>query len=105
MYRVISPITIKRTGENIPAGVLTKLESVTEHTRWILMQKGVIAEVEGPPLAVLPGWAELAEQLAAFGVETVVDLMEADRERLSIGLGVAPADVRAWQEQAEQFVK
>ena len=105
MYRVLSPITIMKTGENIPAGVLTNLETLTDHGKAALVAAGVIAEVEGPPLAVLPGWEELAEQLGPFGIETVVDLLEADRETISIGIGVMPEDIAAWQAQAEQFVK
>ena len=104
MYRVISPVTVLKTGRNIPAGTLSTLEDISDHGCAVLLHKGIIAEVEGPPLAVLPGWETLAEQLEAFSIATVVDLLEADYESLSIGLGVSAADVAAWQEEAKQFV-
>lgn len=105
LYRVLDHITVYRTGEAIPAGTLSKLESISNHSKAILTERGIIAPVEGPPLDVLPGWAELADQLAMFGIVTVVDLMEADREQISMGLGVQPSDVAVWQKQAEEYVK
>jgi len=104
MYRVISHITVLKSGRLIPAGTLSNLEDISDHGCAVLLHKGIIAEVEGPPLAVLPGWETLAEQLEAFSIATVVDLLEADCENISIGLGVGAADVAAWQEEAKQFV-
>ena len=47
-----------------------------------LLRVGALAYIDGPPLTELPGWELRGETLAAHGIETVVEFLEADEERV-----------------------
>ena len=54
-----------------------------------LERKECIAEIETPPLDVLPGWQLRFDLLAELGIITIADFIDAPRDDVMDALGIA----------------
>lgn len=70
----------------------------------ILLEKGAIAEVAGPPLYVLPGWKVRAEKLAFIGVTMVHEFLEHDVQELATTMGVRIATIEKWEAELVRWL-
>jgi hypothetical protein len=98
LYRVLRPLSTGHgPGELVDGGQFKALGA--------LVGAGALAEVKPPPLAELPGWEARAEKLAAAGVVTVLDFLDADDELLREALGNKTArGINGWREELRSWL-
>ena len=70
----------------------------------ILLEKGAIGEVTGPPLYALPGWRLRAEKLVFIGVTMVHEFLDHDVEELASTMGVRIATIEKWQAELVKWL-
>jgi len=104
MYRILDNLEWE-SGRALTAGVVDKLEGMTDRLKKILLKRGLISEVQAPPLKVLPGWESRAEMLEPVGIETVDDLLEANLVEVSEALGVSEEALEGTVEEARSWVE
>jgi len=75
IYRVCKRLS---TGQ-VPGDVVDG-EAFRDGVVPVLLARGALKVLEGPPLTELPGWVLRAEALAEFGVMTATDFLETDDE-------------------------
>lgn len=103
LYRVHRQLS---TGKGkIPRGTLSNLEEISEPGIKALLDKGVISEVQSPPLRILPEWETRAELLADVGIETVDQLLSADLEEIAYELNVKLEDLEKSAEEAKFYIQ
>lgn len=83
LYRILEAIVSER-GPRIQAGTISSLKGLPQRTLAALLAMGRIREVQGPPIAVVPGLAKYAKELGADGVTVLTDFLEADPEDLDL---------------------
>jgi len=102
MYRVHQNLAV---GDSIVSGgSLSLLRGVGERGIQALLKRGTITEVAAPPLAILPGWKLRAARLKAMGVETVADLLQADRDGVARFMRANLPTVEKWLVDAEAWL-
>lgn len=89
MYRLHQAIAVKK--RTIPRGSLVTDGTFAPAAAAALMARGVISQVEAPPLAIIPGWKVRADRLARVGIITVADFLDADIEVARRALRVGDA--------------
>lgn len=62
-----------------------------------LIRRGVLAQVQTPPLAVLPGWQHRSKRLLALGIVDAEQALLADVDEVARHCGVSPGLVVRWQ--------
>jgi hypothetical protein len=102
LYRILSNLSV---GKGIlREGSISRLGSLKPRVLAILLDRGVIAPVAAPPLAVLPGWQHRAVRLAEIGVTGADHVLEGDVGRIAAHLAVSEELVRRWQTSLEQWL-
>ena len=71
----------------------------------ILLAKGAIGEVTGPPLSTLPGWSLRSERLAAINVVYVHDFLDGEISQLAEVCGVRQATIEKWQAEVARWLQ
>lgn len=87
LYRLQSDLS-SADGHHYKRGEVSALGRVSQKSLARLLEKGCITEVKGPPLGILPGLEQLADQLEAEGVVTSNELLEADLGELAEETGI-----------------
>lgn len=102
IYRSVQPLHFgKRV---VPAGEIVDLGHLDERGITRLLRRGAIAELHGPPLAMLPGWRNRSKRVAEAGVIESVVFLEANVEELSKQLRVHASILRRWQDEVRAFL-
>lgn len=101
-YRILQRLSIK--GGFVEPDTLTALHLTAEQAQ-TLIDVGAIAPIHAPPLAVLPGWSDRAEDLAEQGIITVTDLLDADTNALIDSLVQNRATLEAWKQEALRWLQ
>lgn len=91
-------------GTVLEKGDISSLEGVRPGVIQSLLDLERISEASTPPLEILPGWENLAQELEAYDIYNVADLLLADPEVLAAGLSVPLEDVMADVEEARKFI-
>jgi len=105
IYRLLNNLTYK-DGRQLEQGTLQRLDDLSERVIGILLERGAIAIPQTPPLATLPGWETRARRLErSADIVTIMDLLDADPVRIAAMLHTRADTVKAWQHEAESFLK
>lgn len=104
LYRIVET-TKMDNGQRFVMGSITTLKGVSSGTIRALIKKQRIAEVQPPPLKILPGWKERAKLLETLGVVDVGQLVAANPEQVAKKLGVSAKGLRRAVEEARQWVE
>ena len=103
LYRVIETVTMDK-GPRFVMGSISTLKGVSSGTIRALIKKQRIAEVQPPPLKILPGWEEKAKLLEPLGILDVGQLVAADTKQVAKKLGVSVQGLQRAVEEARQWV-
>ena len=104
MYRILVNLRWGN-GRRLVKGTLDSLKGVSPKLIAVLLGKDAIAEVQGPPLDVLPEWEEKAKAFQEVGVEDVSDLVDADLTVLSEELDTPVEELEQSVEEALHYVR
>ena len=104
LYRVIETVTMDK-GPRFVMGSVSTLKGVSSGTIKALIKKQRIAEVQSPPLKILPGWEKRAELLEPLGITDVGQLVVADIKKVAKKLGVSVKGLQRAVEEARQWVE
>ena len=105
IYRLLDNLSYKN-GKFLPMGSLQRLGDLSPNVIGILLERGAISIPTTPPLATLPGWETRAKRLErGCEIVTVMDLLDADPERIAATLRTRADTVKAWQAEAESFLQ
>lgn len=96
LYRIVQNLELGRDGTTIPAGTIDRLPTISARGIEVLTRRGVIALVQTPPLAVLPGWKTRAKRLEPAGIVTVDQFLDAPIDDIAALLSVIPGTVARW---------
>lgn len=97
LYRVLRDLETGHRAGDVVDGRRFK------HTE-ALLQHGVLAPVNAPPLAILPGWAEQWQYLPSE-LQTVEAMIAAPAALLAAACGVDAPTAALWQVEALEFLK
>lgn len=97
MYRILKPLDYHK--QVIPRGTVLELADLPGASIAVLLSRGAIAEIAGPPLTELPGWEVRAEKLARADIHTSKQLLDADVSTLAKQLAVSQATLRKWKQE------
>ena len=103
LYRVTFPIAYK--DQRITAGSLHRLEKIRPETLERLKERGTVAEVQAPPLFVLPGWTRRAARLEKAGITDAMQFLGADVSQTAAYLSVKPRTVQRWKNEVLDWLK
>jgi len=103
LYRVRKPLWYKET--IIRPGSLHRLEKLDRVALERLTLKNTIAEVQAPPLSILPGWRTRSHKLAEAGVHDAVQLLGADEKQTAAYMRVRVATVQRWKDEIMQWLE
>jgi len=103
LYRVIHSVCLP-DDTRYPAGTVGPLWGVTSKGKDALLAKGVLAEVQSPPLSALPGWEALVKEFAKHGIENIDQLVCADQLVLSGKLNIPVEKLEACVAEALSFI-
>lgn len=104
LYRIHESLCLP-DGGTIKKGTLNNLQRLSSKGIRVLLERGSISEVSAPPLTLLPGWEERAEQLREFGIEDVSQLIEADAASLARELGQTEAELQSQVVEARTYIE
>lgn len=104
MYRVLRDLSGKNGERIAQLGQLSSLPSVKPGSISVLLQVGAIAEVQPPPLSILPGWATRAKRLEALGIITVNDFVDAETDTLRRMFRASALTIEGWKEEAKNWL-
>ncbi|MFA5053890.1 MAG: hypothetical protein WC565_07515 [Parcubacteria group bacterium] len=105
LYRLLDNLSYK-DGRFLAAGTLQRLDDISDRVIGILLENGAIAIPATPPLATLPGWETRARRLErSCEIVTIMELLDADPARIAATLRTRTDTVKAWQVEAQQFIK
>jgi len=107
-YRVLPGHTLSlKHGEVAPAGSLVRLPWLERDPAGLqaLIDKGAVARVAPPPLAVLPGWKIRSGKAKGLGIEDAEQFLEADDADLARSLGARVETVQKWKRELSDFLK
>jgi len=104
MYRILDDLEWS-SGRKLAKGSIDSLQGVGRGVLAVLEERGVISRVQAPPLEVIPGWKERAEELSTLGVEDVDDLLEADLSELAEGLDTPLEELEQSADEALQYIR
>lgn len=99
MYRALRNLAIE--SEMILAGSLFEY-TFKPGVEQVLFDAGAIAEIQPPPLAVLPHWKVRAAKLALAGIVTVDQFLAAEDGQVAEHMGCAPTLVARWKQEVKQ---
>lgn len=103
LYRIVET-TKMDNGQRFVMGSVSTLKGVSSGTIRALIKRQRIAEVQPPPLKILPGWEERAKLLEPLGIVDVGHLVTADIEQVAKKLGVSVKGLQRAVEEARQWV-
>jgi len=105
LYRLLDNLSYK-DGRFLAVGTLQRLDDLSDRVIGILLERGAIAIPATPPLATLPGWDTRAKRLErSCEIVTIMELLDADPARIAATLRTRADTVKAWQVEAQQFIK
>jgi len=102
LYRVLDRLECRPPFLKGHIGTLLKLK---ERSRQILEEKGRIAQIHAPPLAILPGWRYRARRLRKkTGIDSAEGLLMADVDKLAERLQLSSSIVGQWQDDVRNWL-
>lgn len=104
LYRVLERIRMD-SGRFFEMGSVSAMTGVRPRVMRLLLEKNRIAEVQSPPLKILPGWEKRAELLEPLGIVDVGDLVVADLEQVAKELGVPIGGLQRAANEARLWVQ
>ena len=104
IYRVLHDMT-RGHEERIRAGTVDTLDWLKPKHISVLVERGVISEILGPPLEVLPGWTLRAQKVEAHGIHDVEQFLLADAGALAEWLEVKVETIAAWKRELLEWLK
>lgn len=107
MYRILLPLDAGKHGKLSPDhdGGVSSLHWLKPAALARLIACGAISRVVPPPLAVLPGWKLRAPKLAALGIVDVVQLLEANSDKIAQALGYKRSStIDGWKKAAREYI-
>ena len=103
LYRVTFPIAYKN--DVIAAGSLHRLEKVSPESLDRLKERGTVAEVQAPPLFVLPDWTRRASRLEKAGIVNAMQFIGADTGQTAAYMSRKPETVERWKREVLEWLK
>ena len=104
MYRILDNLEWSN-GQKLAKGSIESLKGVSSKVRATLEARGVISRVVAPPVRIVPGWEDKAEELEQVGVEDLNDLLDADPSALAEELGTPVEEVERYVDDARRFIE
>jgi hypothetical protein len=108
MYRVLAGHRLSGPHQRIiEAGSIDRLEWLDDNPNGIaaLVEKGAIARINPPPLAILPGWKIRSGKVKVSGIEDVEQFLTADDAVLVKCLGIKVETVQRWKQDLIGFLQ
>jgi hypothetical protein len=102
LFRVRKPLWYK--ADIIRPGSLHRLESLDKAALEKLTSKNTIAEVQAPPLSILPGWQVRSEKLAAVGIVDAVEFLGANASQVAAYMQCGRGTVERWKNEVLQWL-
>lgn len=93
-YRILKNLLDRERRSEISA-----LKGLTPEQIGKLEGIGAVSRLHAPPLAILPGWADRAAQLAAINIKDGEQLLDADPVIIAAECGVSEGAARQWQRE------
>jgi len=103
LYRIHSKLSTPR-GAVYKQGTISSLPGISQKGITMLLDKQLITEVMAPPLEVLPGWEERAENLKDLGIVTATQLIESDLIELSSRLKYTVKELEVMVLEVMEFI-
>lgn len=103
MYRALA--NLDKGKGIITKGSVFMGEVISPAALEVLVERGLVAKVSAPPLAILPGWKGRAGKLAKKGIETVEDLVKAEPGVIEAVLHIKSDVAEALKAEALNFLR
>lgn len=103
LYRTLERL-LGEDGTVYEMDLVSPLKGIKPKVIAVLLEKKRIAEVQAPPLRVLPGWKERAAVLEPLGIEDVSQLVTADLDEVAEELGTKVEYLREAAQDAQQWI-